>query len=239
MKPLFSVITATHNRADFLRQNIRSIQEQRCVGFTHEHIIVDNNSTDDTADVVRAFMKDDPRIIYIHNPRNLGPGDALNVGYARATGDLVVPLDDDDMLPLSSLQFRHNFFQEYPDVEWAYGHCIFIDKDNKLWKDLLEYRVTYEEKGSTLDNLFGRNFIPNGTVTIKRDCIKAVGGWDTELSTQDFDMWLKLAHADFTLGYMQSYLCYYRVHPNQLTKLHLKDGTIQREGAYYRKKYGK
>lgn len=239
MQPLISVITPTHNRANFLVQNIQSIREQKQVGFDHEHIIVDNNSTDNTAELVRELTKDDPRIIYIHNPRNLGAADALNVGFSKATGDFIVPLDDDDMLPLNSLQFRFNFFQRQPEMQWAYGHSIFVDADNRLLKNLLEYRVSHEKKGNDLDNLFERNFIPNGTVTMRRECIQAVDGWDSEIVTQDYDMWLKLAHRGFKLGYIESYLCYYRVHKNQISKIHMNDGTMEKESLYYRNKYGK
>lgn len=239
MPPLFSIITPTHNRADYLRQNIQSISKQKQTGFDHEHIIVDNNSTDNTAEMVQELMKEDSRIVYIHNPRNLGPADALNVGFAKSTGDFIIPLDEDDLLPLQSLQFRANYFQAHPDKKWAYGHSIFIDKDNALWKDLLEYGCAFEMKGSDLENLLGRCFIPNGTVTIARACIEAVGGWNVEIKTQDYNMWLKLAHAQFPLGYMDSYLCYYRVHADQISKIHRTDGTWTEEHAGYMRLYGK
>lgn len=239
MMPQFSIITPTHNRADYLRQNITSISKQKQVGFDHEHIIVDNSSTDNTADVVRELMKEDPRIKYVFNPRNLGPADALNLGFAQSTGECVIPLDDDDALPLSSLQFRFDYLQQHPDIQWTYGHSIFVDKENKLWKDFLEYRVTYEAKGTDFENLLGRNFIPNGTVTIRRACIEAVGGWNAEIATQDYDMWLKLAHHSFPLGYIPTYLCYYRVHEHQLSKIHKDDGTWKVERDYFKRLYGK
>lgn len=239
MPTLISIITPTHNRSAFLRQNLESIRKQKQEGFDHEHIVVDNCSTDDTADVVRAFAAEDPRIKYVFNPRNLGPADALNVGYAQATGDLVVPLDDDDFLPLSSLQFRHDYFAQHLDVQWAYGHSIYVDDENRLLKDLLEFRIRPFGEGSDFDRLAKRNHIPNGTVTIRRPCIEAVGGWDPKIATQDYDMWLKLAHHGFKLAYIQSYLCYYRVHKGQISKIHEKDGTYKKEQAeYYSPLYG-
>lgn len=239
MPTLISIITPTHNRSAFLRQNLESVQNQKQDGFDHEHIIVDNCSTDDTAAIVREFALKDPRIKYVFNPRNLGAADALNVGYAESTGDLVVPLDDDDFLPLSSLQFRHDYLAAHPEVDWTYGHSILVDEENRLLKDLRQYGSKNVGEGTDVEKLRKRPFIPNGTVTIRRPCIKAVGGWNAEISTQDLDMWLKLAHHGFKLAYMQSYLCYYRVHKDQICKIHTQDGTYDREGAgYFSKLYG-
>lgn len=239
MNTLFTVLTPTHNRSKFLLQNINSIQKQKQIGFEHEHIIIDNSSTDDTRELVEAAAKEDPRIKYIYNPKNLGPADALNIGFAEAKGDLIIPLDDDDMLPLSSLQFRHNFFLRNPEVQWAYGHSLFVDEENRLLKDLGEYKVAHEEMGSFFESILKRNFIPNGTVTIRRPCIQAVGGWNVDLATQDLDMWLKLAHKGYKHAYMEAYLTYYRIHADQLSVTHAKEGIFKREGNYYRKLYGK
>ncbi|HMP67475.1 MAG TPA: glycosyltransferase [Candidatus Paceibacterota bacterium] len=236
-KNLISIITPTHNRSDFLRQNIISLQKQKEDGFEHEHIIVDNDSTDNTAEMVAEMAKEDPRIIYIKNNRNIGPGDALNIGFARSNGDLIVPADDDDLFPLSSLQFRFNFMTKNPDIDWSYGHSIFIDENNKLWKDLLEYRTTRDEKSTLLETLLVRCFVSGGTVTIRRNCIEKVSGWTVERPLQDYDMWLRLANADCKLGHIDSYLYYYRIHQGQITNFHKKENTYIKEAEYYRNFY--
>ncbi len=111
-KPLFSILTPTWNRAEFLTANIKCIQNQKENGFTHEHIIVNNNSDDNTDEIVKKFASEDKRIVYIKNDRNYGPGDALNIAFKKAKGKFIIPLDDDDLLPLSSLQIRHDFLKK-------------------------------------------------------------------------------------------------------------------------------
>src|SRR4051812_1692017 len=114
-KNLFSILTPTLNRAnEFLPQTILSIQNQKEDGFSHEHIIVDNGSKDNTEKVVKAFAKKDKRIKYVKSKTNLGAAGGLNLALKNSSGEFVIPLDDDDMLPLSSLQFRYNFLKRNP-----------------------------------------------------------------------------------------------------------------------------
>lgn len=231
---LISVLTPTHNRGkDFLAQTIESVANQFESGFKHEHIIIDNKSTDSTKKIVQKYVKRDKRIKYIYNPRNLGPADALNLGFKKSKGDLIVPVDDDDLLPRNSLQFRFDFFRNNPKVKWAYGHIVYIDQENRLWKDLLEYRTSGTKHRDYLRALLARNFIPGGSVTFKRECIKKVGGWNPQLKTQDFDISLKLAAAKYIPHKMDSYLYYYRLHPQQEHTRHIKEGIYKEERQYY------
>ncbi|MFN7160545.1 MAG: glycosyltransferase family 2 protein [Candidatus Gracilibacteria bacterium] len=71
---IITILTPTYNRAEkFLPQTIESIQNQSEAGFRHEHIIIDNASTDETQRVVAQYMEKDPRIKYIKNSGNMGP----------------------------------------------------------------------------------------------------------------------------------------------------------------------
>jgi glycosyltransferase involved in cell wall biosynthesis len=239
-KKLISILTPTHNRADkYLPQTIASIMAQKESGFDHEHIIVDNLSQDNTEKVVTEFMAKDKRIKYIRNNRNLGAADGLNVAFKKAKGDLIVPLDDDDMLPLSSLQYRFNFFQADKKVKWAYGQLIFIDPDNKLVVPLREYNVPYVKAKNYVISLLKGCFIPNGSVTIKRDEIEKAGRWNPKIKTQDFDLWLRLAANNVKPHDMNSYLCLYRIHPKQNSLAQAKDGTYVNEREYYLNRHAK
>lgn len=235
---LISILTPTHNRSkDYLIQTIESVQNQLEDGFTHEHIIVDNKSTDGTKKLVQAMAKKDKRIKYIYNPRNLGAADALNIAFKKSRGELIVPVDDDDLLPRSGLQFRYNFFKNNPKVKWAYGHIAYIDDKNRLMKNLAELSPTPVFKKNYLYSLLLKNFIPGGSVSFKRECIKKVCGWNPELVTQDFDLTLKLAHAGYIPHKMDSYLYYYRRHPKQAHKEQIKAGIYAKEWKHYLKLY--
>ncbi|MDB5642331.1 MAG: glycosyl transferase family 2 [Hyphomicrobiales bacterium] len=91
-----SIVIAAWNAAAFLRDSIASALAQDSVSL--EVIVCDDASTDDTADVVRAFS--DPRVRYLRAERNGGPSSARNMGLGVAAGEWILVLDaDDEMAP--------------------------------------------------------------------------------------------------------------------------------------------
>ena len=102
--PLFSVVIPTFNRSALLRYAVQSLLRQ---SFRDLEIVISNNSsTDDTADVARAFT--DPRVRYVQTPRNLVTVDSFEFARRAARGKLVIVLNDDDVLVETALErFRH------------------------------------------------------------------------------------------------------------------------------------
>ncbi len=92
--PFVTVITPTHNRAYVLRNAMESILSQTYKNL--EYIIVDDNSKDETNDVVKSFS--DKRVRYIRHDTNKGPSAARNTALNVAKGDWITYLDDDDEL---------------------------------------------------------------------------------------------------------------------------------------------
>jgi len=86
---LISVITPSFNSADFLERAIKSVVDQDYANW--EHIIVDGGSTDDTLSILKKY----PHLHWISEPDE-GQTDAMNKGFARSKGDIVVYLNADD-----------------------------------------------------------------------------------------------------------------------------------------------
>jgi glycosyltransferase involved in cell wall biosynthesis len=90
-RPMVSVIIATHNRSGFVTQAIQSVLAQ---SFTDlELIVIDDGSTDQTADVIGSYG--DTRIQYEYQPQS-GRSRARNRGLLKAKGEYIAFLDDDD-----------------------------------------------------------------------------------------------------------------------------------------------
>lgn len=92
--PLISCIIATYNRAGIVRDAIQSIINQSCEDW--ELIVVDDQSTDNTWEVITKYEKKDSRIHCFTNP-NKGANHARNLGISEARGKYIAFLDDDDM----------------------------------------------------------------------------------------------------------------------------------------------
>jgi glycosyltransferase involved in cell wall biosynthesis len=90
-----TVLIPTYNRADLLDETLGSLRQLRVPGRRWNVLVVDNNSTDATPNLVRRHARDFPvRLHYLHESRQ-GRSNALNAGIASADGDIIAMTDDD------------------------------------------------------------------------------------------------------------------------------------------------
>ena len=95
MDGLVSIITPMHNSEAFISETIKSVINQT---YTHwELLLVDDGSTDNTANIVKAFVTQDERIQFYPLVQNAGPALARNVGIQKAKGKYLTFLDADDI----------------------------------------------------------------------------------------------------------------------------------------------
>lgn len=94
MPPALSVVVTCYNFRPFIADTLRSLAEQTYADF--EAIIVDNNSTDGSVEIIETFAASDPRFVVVREPQQ-GVHHALNAGIARAGGEVVLLLDGDDL----------------------------------------------------------------------------------------------------------------------------------------------
>ena len=91
-----SVVVPLYNEAESLpelHEWIRRVMEQH--GYSYEIIFIDDGSTDGSADVIRGLSKSDPSVRMVSFSRNYGKSPALNEGFRRAKGDVVITMDAD------------------------------------------------------------------------------------------------------------------------------------------------
>ncbi|GMA20270.1 glycosyltransferase family 2 protein [Arsenicicoccus piscis] len=130
--PRISVIMPTYRRPHLLQHSLGSVVAQTFDDPTAELevLVCDNGNDPETAAVVERF--DDPRVTYVPRPRNLGMvGNAID-GFRRATGDLVVKLDDDDVLYPAFLQTLTAPFADRPRLTVAFSDHDLIDSRGRL-----------------------------------------------------------------------------------------------------------
>jgi glycosyltransferase involved in cell wall biosynthesis len=114
--PVITVLITTHNYGQFIEQAIDSVLSQDFPLDQVEVLVVDDGSTDDTAERVKKYGS---RIEYFVKP-NGGQASALNFGFARARGEIVALLDADDLFAPSKLAHVAQAFQEHPGVGMVY-----------------------------------------------------------------------------------------------------------------------
>ena len=225
MNPKLSVITPTYNRAKMLPETIRSIQAQTFTDY--EYIIVDDGSTDDTEDIVRAFMRKDSRIRYFKHP-NMGESKTSNRGYKEARGELSVIINSDD--PLYSIYFFQYAIEKLdaePDLVAVYSDWFAIGENSEVlhshggrWQ-LPEFDI------KTL--LLSRKMTALGLgMMIRMDALRQIGFRDETIRyTGDLNISFKLARIG-RLGHLPLPLATHRYHPgceqyNSVRTVHAKE----------------
>jgi len=117
-----SIVTACFNAAATVEETLRSVLGQ--TGVELEYIVVDGASTDGTAEIIQRFA---PQFAHFVSEPDRGQVDALNKGFARATGDVLGFLNADDVLLPGTLASVCAAFAAAPEREIVYGGLEWID----------------------------------------------------------------------------------------------------------------
>lgn len=181
--PTVSVVIPTYNRAFVIGDAIRSVLEQTFQDF--EIIVVDDGSTDNTAEVVKSF--NDDRIRYIRLDKNRGAAAARNVGTRESKGEYIAFLDSDDLwLPTKLEKQLEVFKKSNPGVGVVYCD-IFVLLRHRV------YVVKRRDKGHIYSELLG-GAISTPSLLIRREILKDVGGWDESFpAVQDRELELRIS----------------------------------------------
>jgi glycosyltransferase involved in cell wall biosynthesis len=210
----FTVLTPTHNRVEWLLpeciESVRLAGDRLVAGDSYTHVVVDDASTDGTWAFLTAAAGRLPRLQIHRNSVHAYVSRSLNVGLARSAadvpaalsggaGDIVLPLDDDDLLLPDSLLKHRDFLLDNPQVEWTFGDADLIDelgRPTTPGKKRFNSDRYAERSDALFEMLLGQCVVMNGTVAVRRRAIDLVGGWDEGIAGHhDLAMWLALAAA--------------------------------------------
>ncbi len=128
MTPLISVLIDTYNYGRFIEEAIESILSQDFPAEQMEILVIDDGSTDDTAERVSKFV---PRVEYFQKP-NGGQASAFNFGLARARGEIVAFLDADDYWRPGKLRCIATEFEKNPDAGMVYHAFWMLEQGREL-----------------------------------------------------------------------------------------------------------
>ena len=124
-RPRFTIGMATYNRAQWLAPAIESVLSQSFTDF--EYVIVDDGSTDNTAEVVAGYQ--DPRIRYFQKPINEGRPATRNRVVAESSGAYILWMADDDRLAPGILARYHQALLDDPNIDVLYGNLAVFSEE--------------------------------------------------------------------------------------------------------------
>lgn len=204
---MISIVTPTYNSGSYLAHTVASVLGQSIGEW--ELILVDDGSSDGTAERAEAWCDADPRIRFLRQDHR-GGNHARNLGLARCSVSswAVAFLDHDDVLESTALRTLGGRLKAHPEAVAAYGIAGYIDEGGHPYDGGLEAwtrsRLEVTARGlvavePSRNTGFGvlalGNRIPTpGQVLIRRSALEQTGGWDAETSSAaDYDLWVRLS----------------------------------------------
>jgi glycosyltransferase involved in cell wall biosynthesis len=189
LSPKVSVIIPSYNRANYIADTIKSVQDQTYENW--EMIILDDGSDDNTQEIVGQI--EDNRIHFIKNKRIGIVGAIKNMGITKSSGELIAFIDSDDLWAAEKLEKQVKALQQFPEA----GFCLTNGYNFKNLDEPTEFFYKQKE-GLICDNIFFSCFKSEvagftQALMFRRECIKAIGSFKEAKSFSDTDFIIALA----------------------------------------------
>ena len=208
-----SVVMAVYNGEDYLEEAINSILMQTYQDF--EFIIVNNGSTDGTAQIINKI--NDPRVKVVQMDNNQGISAARNLGIDQAKGDWIVLQDDDDISLPQRIEAQVKYLQEHPEVIQVCTMIEVIAGKTAVPLEQLEAEANYVNATLTWEQIRQKRFFSSpicfGTSMYAKKVFQQAGGYNAEYQLgEDYDLFLRMLELG-CIAVVPQKLYKYRVDP--------------------------
>ncbi len=220
--PRVSVIMPVYNGMRFIGQALDSALNQQFTDL--EVIVVNDGSTDGSAEIVRDYLQKDPRVRY-HEQANAGLCAARNAAIALARGEYLALLDCDDIWLPEHLKMSVAALDADPAVVMTHADVRFVDEDNRVVSEhLSKQRWANWAHDPFAAILLRHEHVPCPTAVFRTSICRRLGGFDMRynyLGCEDRDMWLRLA-LEGKVQHLSYHGADYRVHATSMSRNHDK-----------------
>lgn len=212
MHPEVSVVVPTYNRRTMVRAAILSVLAQRGAHF--ELIVIDDGSSDGTADDLARLGEECGGVLRIERTENRGAAAARNHGVALAQAPLIAFLDSDDIWMPSKLARQLEFMRAHPACDISQCQERWIRGGRRVNPGL-----RHQKRGGDifLDSL-RTCLVSASAVMMRTELFRELGGFDqTMRACEDYDLWLRIL-VTHEIGLLDEVLAERRGgHPDQLS----------------------
>ena len=188
--PLVTIVLPTHNGAQYIAQALKSVLAQTYTNW--ELLVIDDGSTDETIQVLEAFILRDKRIRMLKNEKKLGIQAALNHGLSEAVGKYIARIDDDDVWIDSTKLDQQVFYMEQHDECVLVGTNVVVIDEMGIEK--MRYQLPQDDK-LIRERMLVKNCFAHSSVVFRRETIETVGRYSQQKKhrhVEDYELWLRL-----------------------------------------------
>lgn len=226
--PLVSILCLSYNQSQYVIESLESIKSQSYKNF--EILICDDCSKDDSVYIISNWIKDNPqlKVHFINHSENEGICKSLNELLNMSSGKYIQVLALDDLLNSDKLEKHVNILEKSDENQvMLFSDACLIDSQSKRYQNTFipyHYKFLSLETGNFYERLLRENFIPAMSCLLKASALKKTGGWDENLTYEDYDMWLRLSK-EYNFIYDNELSCSYRLHE---TNTHKKQNVLDK-----------
>lgn len=202
-KPLVSVNICTYNRANLISKAIESVLTQNYQNI--EIIVVDDNSSDNTEEIIKGYMSNNSNIFYYKNSSNLGVTKNRNFALQKSSGKYIAVLDSDDYwLDENKLTEQVKFLESYPNYALVGTFTNVVNVHDKKISELF-----FETEDSKIrSKILLQNQFTHSSVLFKKDSFTQYN--EKYFIWEDFAAWLEIGHKHKFANIPKIYTAYKR-----------------------------
>ncbi|HOP33327.1 MAG TPA: glycosyltransferase family 2 protein [Candidatus Hydrothermia bacterium] len=229
--PKISIVTPSYNQGEFLEKAILSVLNQNYPNL--EYIIIDGGSTDGSVDIIKKYEK---YLAYWVSEKDKGQSHALNKGFSRCSGELLMWINADDILLPGALFKIVECFRKHPSTDVIYGDYFYIDVNDAIIRKAVS--ASFNRKAFLLGEL---NLGCQSSVCWRRGVFMTVGMVNEDCYYgMDFVLYLKFLKYGARFRYLPSVLGAFRIHSGSKTgrKIIKKENMPSESGEYLYKLFG-
>ncbi len=215
-RPLVSVIIPSYNHVNYVGQSIRSVWRQTYNKI--ELIVVDDASTDGTAEVVSELESESPIPMWVvKKSHNRGVSNSLNIGLSMASGEWVGFLSSDDYYITNKIERQIEIALTSPgEYGCIHTNAFSISEDGSILKARKQGAGRNILHGDCFESLlYAKGMVMPTSALIKRTCIDMVGQFDESMIAEDYDYFLRLSRGT-KFYYLDEHLLCVRALPGSL-----------------------
>jgi cellulose synthase/poly-beta-1,6-N-acetylglucosamine synthase-like glycosyltransferase len=214
--PSISVLLPVYNDGATLGRAVRSIRNQTFTDW--ELLLLDDGSTDDSADRMERLSRADSRIRLVRLPHE-GLSRTLNQGLSLAAGRTIARMDADDVSHPKRFSLQKDFLDRRPDI-CAVGCRIRLFPRARLTPGMRVYEGWLNSLISPEDisrEIFVESPLAHPSVMVRREALEQAGGYETR-GPEDYDLWLRLHGMGFRFAKVPQTLLWWMDRPDRISR---------------------
>lgn len=220
VRPWVTVICTCYNHEAYIAEALQSVVRQDYPNV--DLFVIDNGSTDRSADRIARFVRAHPAVRFMRNATNVGLNRAFNQGLRLTSGRYVIDLSADDVLLPHRISRQVEQFETLSSAyAVVFSNAGFIDE--RGYQTGYHYVVDAAGRarqsvpsGDVFLNVLAGYFISTPTMMMRRDVLLELGGYDESLAYEDFDFWVRSAR-HYRYAYLDEVLTLKRRLPDSLS----------------------